>query len=571
MRYASVFSKSDIFASNSQEMKISRIHLSNFKRFSDLAIENIPDSSKLVLLIGTNGSGKSCLFDAFGFIDGIIKKDIAINEEYYWSYFKKKIDLDVSVRITFENDVEYVVSSDHFKQPDLTTTTFYGRTSFRQIPRLTRTTLGQKGGVDLEKDSDRPKFFIERDNRFENDIEKITEIILKDLFRSKQSNEQIRQKYIDPINLGLKNIFGSGNGTKLQLMEIIPPLEGKVAQITFQKGDSEFHYNYLSAGEKEVFNLLINLLSRSSLYQDTIYFLDEIDLHLNTKIQFTLLKELTENWIPENCQFWTASHSLGFIEYAKQSEFASIIDFDDLDFDLPRVLIPEPKDNPEIYEIAVGKEFLPALFKHMNVYFVENKDREYYAGIGVDNTVFVSGNDRNNVYHKVRTTEHKGIVDRDFLSDDDIVQIEQNYPSLHVLRYYSIENYMFHPDNLEEYYNRIERLYNKAKYISQLTEAKNLEKDTFIPSISLKRTEYPYFGEPEYNGNPLQNRFKNKKENAEQSAMVGSLLNSDEFESYYKSLPMKSYCTQLPQRQNIPKTELTKTNWFRTQIKSLLN
>src|SRR5690606_16288969 len=134
-------------------------------------------------------------------------------------------------------------------------------------------------------------------------------------------------------NAALKNIFGDGNGIRIQLIEIIPPLEGKVAQISFRKGDSEIHYNYLSAGEKEVFNLLINLLSRSSLYQNTIYFLDEMDLHLNTKLQFNLIKEITENWIPDNCQLWTATHALGFIEYAKRADIAAIIDFDDLYFD----------------------------------------------------------------------------------------------------------------------------------------------------------------------------------------------------------------------------------------------
>jgi hypothetical protein len=197
-----------------------------------------------------------------------------------------------------DNNSEITVSSDKYHglyNKELFATAFYGRTSFRHIPRLTRTTLGQGGQVDFQKDSDRPRFFIERDNRFENDVEKITEVILKEIFRSQTSNEQIRQKYINPINSALENIFGSGNGTKLQLIEIIPPLEGKVAQITFHKGDSEFHYNYLSAGEKEVFNLLINLLSRGSFFQDTIYFFDEIDLHLNTKLQFNLLKEVTEN------------------------------------------------------------------------------------------------------------------------------------------------------------------------------------------------------------------------------------------------------------------------------------
>jgi AAA15 family ATPase/GTPase len=555
-------------------MKISKIHLTNFKRFTDFIVDNIPSTSKLVLLIGSNGSGKSSLFDAFGFMDTAIKENYRRDDEF-WNYYKKQKNPPASVTVTFDDNSENSVSSDNYSNlycKQLSATAFYGRTSFRQIPRLTRTALGQGGQVDFQKDSDRPRFFIERDNRFENDVEKITEVILKEIFRSQKSNEQIRQKYINPINSALENIFGSGNGTKLQLIEIIPPLEGKVAQITFRKGESEFHYNYLSAGEKEVFNLLINLLSRGSFFHDTIYFFDEIDLHLNTKLQFRLLKEITENWIPENCQLWTATHSLGFIEYAKQTDIASIIDFDDLDFDLSRVLSPEPKDNPEIYEIAVGKEFLPALFQQMNIYFVENKDRDYYAAVGVANTIFFFYNNRNSVFHKVRTTNFKGIVDRDFLSDDDILQIRRYYPNLTVLNYYSIENYLYHPDNLTEYYNSKNRAFNKEEYIVQLTEAKNQVKDTFIPALTSRRMGYPYFGEPEHNERTaLQNRFKTKQENEAQSAIVASYLNSNDFEDYYKSLPMKSYCTDLPQRQNIPKNDLAKTQWFKIKMEELLN
>ncbi|MCS6794745.1 MAG: AAA family ATPase [Raineya sp.] len=549
-------------------MKITHLHLVNFKRFTNLRIENIPETSKLVLLIGANGSGKSSVFDAFAFVDAAIKRDIGPTEDF-WNYFKKKINEPVSVSIQFADQTTLIVSDDRFLAPNLPKTTFYGRTSFRQIPRLTRKVLGQSN-INIEQDADRPIFFIDRDIRFENDVEKITATILKDFFRLGQSNEQIWQKYINPINNALENIFGSANGTKLQLIEIIPPLEGKVAQINFRKGDSEFHYNYLSAGEKEVVNLLINLLSRRSLYQDSVCFFDEIDLHLNTKIQFNLLKEITENWIPENSQLWVASHSLGFIEYAKQSENASIIDFDDLDFDLPQTLFPEPKDNPEIYEIAVSKEFLPALFQHMDIYFVENKDKDYYANVEIPKTLFVAENNRNSVYHKVRTNQYKGIVDRDFLTDDDIIQIKKHYPRLVVLRYYSIENYLYHPDNLEEYYQAQHKEFDKSQYIAQLTETKNQVKDTFIPTLMLKRTEYPYFSEPEYNGNSLQNRFKNKNENQEQSAEIARYLNSNDFETYYKVLPMKSYCTHLPQRQNIPKTELAKTSWFKGKIQKLL-
>ena len=548
-------------------MRIRNVHLINFKRFTNLAINDIPEKSKLVLLIGSNGSGKSSLFDAFGLCTARIKHDSAENDEF-WNYFQKNKDKNTEVMLEFYNDIQIKLSKDNlYIDERIDSHTFYGRTSFRNIPRLTRTALGQGGQIDFEKDSDRPHFFIERDNRFENDIEKITEIILKDVFLSSRSNEQIKEKYIIPVNIAFANIFADEPNIKLELIEMIPPLDGKVAQINFRKGNSEIHYNYLSAGEKEIFNLLINLLSRCSLYQNTIYYLDEMDLHLNTKLQFNVLKEITENWIPENSQLWTASHSLGFIEYAKRSEHASIIDFDYLDFDITQLLTPEPKDSYEIYDIAVGKDFLSSLFTDMDIYFVENKDKTYYAALGLNKKIFVSENNRNNVYHKVRTTGFYGIVDRDFLSDDDILKIKENYKNLYILEYYSIENYLYHPDNLEEYYKN----FDKQEYIKHLTDAKNQVKDNIILSLVHNRTGYPYFGEPEYNAYPLlQNRFKSKQENIDQSTAILNYLNDDHFEIYYKVLPMKTYCTQLLQRQNISKSDLAKTNWFKNKISTLL-
>jgi len=557
-------------------MKITKIHLTNFKRFSDIVIDNIPETSKLVLLTGANGSGKSSVFDAFGFCTAAIKEDTPVNKDF-WNYFRKSESEDLLVRIDFADGKKISLSKKNFHNDEvngidqLTKTTFYGRTSFRQVPRLDQPE--RRGIVYIEKDSDRPRFFIDRDLRFEHDVNNMAETIIKDVFiEPNMSQSLLIERYINPINKAFHNIFGEKNGTKLELTSIIPPLGDYNMQVNFTKGTSNIHYNYLGAGEKEVINILMNLLSRKSLYQDTVYFFDEIDLHLNTALQFRLLKEITENWIPDGCQLWVASHSLGFIEYAMKSENASVIDFDNYDFDQPRTLIPIMKDTPDVYEIAVGKEFVPSLFEHLKIYFVENRDKNYYATIGLPKSVFVPENDKNNVFHRVRTTQFFGIIDRDFLSDDDIVQIQKEYPHLHVLEYYSIENYMYHPDNLEEYYQSQRKPFDKAEYIRDLTNEKNKIRHEFTPHISLIRTSYPFFSEPKYNVLPeLQNRFKNQKENKEQSTGVSVNLNSNDLETFYKSLPMKDYCTQLPQRQNLSKLGLVRTKWFKKKMSELLH
>ena len=45
-------------------MKIRNIRLQNFKKFSNLTIDNLPDTVKLVVLLGPNGCGKSSLIES---------------------------------------------------------------------------------------------------------------------------------------------------------------------------------------------------------------------------------------------------------------------------------------------------------------------------------------------------------------------------------------------------------------------------------------------------------------------------------------------------------------------------
>ncbi|PYD07111.1 hypothetical protein DND36_33220, partial [Pseudomonas savastanoi pv. glycinea] len=67
---------------------------------------------------------------------------------------------------------------------------------------------------------------------------------------------------------------------------------------------------------------------------DTIFCIDEPELHLNTAIQKSLLIEI-EKLIPENCQLWIATHSIGFLRALQEnlSHKTQIIDMSEHDFD----------------------------------------------------------------------------------------------------------------------------------------------------------------------------------------------------------------------------------------------
>ncbi len=544
-------------------MKIKSLQLKNFKRFTDLTIQDIPGDTKLVLLVGNNGSGKSSIFDAFENLSTLLKPGVSHTTAFQFTnpneYYSKIEGLDYEISLIDTQNRSHKKNNQQLTS-SLLAKNFYGRSSFRQIPVLTRKTLGTESNLNL--DSDRPVTFIDRDYRFENDIEKITGYILNEVFRSNKSTEEIREKYIDPINHSFSRVFGAENGIQLLLIEIIPPLEGKIANIRFKKGKSEFHYNLLSAGEKEVFNVLINLVARQEYYDDTIFFFDEIDLHLNTELQYNFLKEIIENWIPDNCQLWTASHSLGFIEYATDFKEGSVIDLDQLDFDKPQVLSPKPKNDLEIFEIAVSKAFIDKVVQGRKIIFSENTNTPFYNDLNLESILFFVALDKNDVFYKAKNHKQHGIIDRDYLSDVEITQIRIEYPFLFILPYYSFENLLYHPDNLIEYYSYINKPFNKEEYISKITAIKNSERDYLSAGIVLARNGYPFFKE---NDNAKKLRvFKDSYK------AIIDILRSDDFETYYKVFPAKDYGRDIDERKNIPQSALSKTKWFRQQLESIV-
>lgn len=549
-------------------MYLQKVHLQNFKRFTDLTIDlgQPAEPYRLVLLIGANGSGKSSVFDAFEICSYVKPSPPGTSDKYY-----EKNNQPFQVGIDTTNG-KYVERYGHAEDTHATTgkdnflslESFYGRSSLRQVPRLTRTTLGQNKAVDFQADTDRPRAYVDRDERFENDLETITRDILRYIYKSDQEKQVIFDSYIQPINEAFERIFAGQENIVPKLLSIIPPLDGDVAEVQFQKGEAEFHYDLLSSGEKEIFNVLINLLSRRPYYQNTVYFLDEIDLHLNTRLQYNLLREITEHWLPENCQLWTASHALGFIDYANDDERAAIIDFDALDFDKPQVIHPSPKNSFEVFEVAVNQEFLAKVFEGKTIFFAENTDTSFYNNIQLEKTIFFTAKDKNNVFHKSKNTNYRGLIDRDFLTDEEIQLIRQTYPDLFVLNYYSIENYFYHPDNLAEYYSAQGKHFNAEKYIDAWRDVKKKERDKIILRLESSRQTYPFFREDTESAKKKLNIFKGNAE------VLIDMLDSEDFETFYRVLPAKDLGKTISERANIDKQALGQTRWFKQQIDSII-
>ncbi len=535
-------------------MKIKSIQLKNFKRFTDLTLENISEQAKLVLLIGANGSGKSSLFDAFNYFQ-TQKNNIAPRGEVA-EYYQKgsaigEISFDTSNgKIHCSVGLQMVVEN-------LDKLLFFGRSSIRIVP-----TLGNKGNpYEIEQDTDRPEKFIENDIRFVNDvyayIKQIDDAMREPVFSGvKADTLQIFHSFIDPLNQSLSRIF-EGDKFAIQIIEYASSTPEVAAKLIFQKGNSKINYDILSHGEKQVVVLLLNFIVRKKQYENAIIYIDEMDCHLNTVLQENLLKEIVEKWIPDSSQLWTASHALGFIEYAQKTENAVILDFDSLNFDVPQTISPEPKEVLDVYDLAIPKSILSKLFHDKKIIFCENKNDEYYNLLGLENTLFVGIHDSRDFFLQIKRDKKRfSLRDRDFISSTEITRIQKKYPTYKILRYYNFENYLFHPDNIAELNPKG---FDKIVYIEDIITQKNKRISyTILPSLISSRQNYEEFKTDE----------KLKDENTD--SIVDDLSSTD-FEKFYQFFDMKKqYNHQYLAKFNLSRERLVSTQWFKNQIEKIL-
>jgi hypothetical protein len=281
-------------------------------------------------------------------------------------------------------------------------------------------------------------------------------------------------------------------------------------------------------------------------------------------LQKSLIKEIIENWLPENCQLWTASHSLGFIEYANESDSAAIIDLDNLDFDAPQYLYPVSKSSMEIFEIAIPKDSssLKLLFSGNRLFFAENQDTKYYNILKIPKLIFLPADNKQAVFFRVETGEFEGLIDRDFITESEMELLTSTYKNLFFLQFYCVENYLYHPDNLEEYYQSLSKNFDKSFYIEGITREKENVFSKLAINLKSNRQSYPFF---------KSEKISQSKEKFQlNTEAILDALRSSNFETYYPYLSMKVYAANLQERSNINPERLASTTWFKTQIQNIL-
>ncbi len=535
-------------------MKVSRLKLTNFKRFTELAIEGIPETARLVLLVGNNGSGKSCVFDAFNLLNRRPYKGVP---EEVADYHRKDRSVETRIAVCFEDGQEITRFGDTLTG-ESAQRQFYGRSSNRIPARIEQV---REPDVTIRNDKDAPLFFIEDDRRVFTDVLVYTSAIdaalRKPTFEGRQADTvAIFQEHIAPLNKSLSRIFGDNPTTSIQLRGFDNSDAVKPVQLLFTKGSSNIPFDLLSHGEKQVVILLLGFITRKTLYQETIFYIDEMDLHLNTGLQWQLLAEIVEHWIPAGSQLWTASHSLGFIDYAQQSDMAVCIDLDQLDFDQSQTLRPQPKDRLEVFEIAVPKDSLGRLFANRKMVVCEGDDQKLYnAALDDSELLFIPARNAYSVFQMVTADPSLwGLRDRDFLLQKEVEKLQQAYPRLRILPCYSIESWLYHPQNIASLalagYNADAW---KEEIVARRPEAHTLEVKHARSHIA------------ELRHHPLDSMRSSEVIVDE----IYTAYASADFDTMYKVLPMKNFPKDYLAPFQLTPSALARAPWFKEQLGKL--
>lgn len=484
-------------------MRIKKIKLNDYKRFHKLTIDLGENPKRIVALVGPNGCGKSSIFD------GMLFKE---NSRDYIGTYKRRDNNDYhslnkqpnyssdEVSIEFDQgSFDNVFNNKYNSKTHKTLFSFRGPfrynsnvnvSELKSVPSITENNYGAGYTYDIDdKVTENYKRLNILYNQTMND---------KDLRPS-----ETKKLIIDELNNYIEMCLN------IKICDLGDIQAGK-GTLFFEKPDQKmpFEFNVLSSGEKEVVDILLDLYLRRYYYNDTIYLIDEPELHINTSIQRKLLVAINE-LIPENCQIWIATHSIGFLR-ALQTDFKNqtqIIEFDaNNKWAEEEYILTElnPTRNDWLRLFSTALDDLAQLIAPDTIIYCEGKDEPSRTGEeqGLDaliynkifsqefsNCLFVSsgGNteldQRSSIAFRVLSKAFKDmqlliLKDRDFASGKMTTQEDRSLElakdkNYRILKRFEIENYLYDKEILKRFSESKGYNFNETEYDSFVIDIVN--------------------------------------------------------------------------------------------------
>lgn len=445
-------------------MRLKSVTGKGFRRFTDITVQGIPESARLIMLAGPHGSGKSSFLDAL---------HIWGTEHHYGGRGSDPAYYDKVASAASPPDGLGVAVDPHSPYPDHDRQQgkfIYVRSAFRNDPDFETRRVERLGDRLNEYRISR---MIDNDAAVSRNYTRIAGKVF-DIFtlQSPMMTDQFVESLIGPIRTALVRLFA-----ELRLDGLGDPLES--GTFRFSKGTSSgFAYKNLSGGEKSAFDLILDLALAAERYDNTIFCIDEPEAHTNSHIQADLLSVLY-GFIPHNCQLMVATHSVGMMRRARDIEAEEpgsvvFLDFGGRDFDQPQVIEPVQPDRAfweRTYEVALAD--LAALVAPERVVICEGEHRtrggaaqshshdarcygKMFAAEFPD-TTFVPGGNAGEVAGDgraiasalgivVRGTDVIRLIDRDARSDEEIEDLRKS--GVRVLSRRNLESYLFNDEVL---------------------------------------------------------------------------------------------------------------------------
>lgn len=186
----------------------------------------------------------------------------------------------------------------------------------------------------------------------------------------------------------------------------------------------------------------------------------------------------------------------------------------------------------------------------------EGRNYKILNNIKLPYVVFSEEHNSYSIFQNAKTGK-SCLRDKDFLIEDELKRLKKAFPKYYILEYYCIENYLYHPDNIEEL--KIIN-FNKKDYIEEIINSKNECFLEIVSNFKLSRKGYK----------ELTENHKIEVRNAD--SILIEELKSNEFEVFYKHFDMKNmYKKKFLEKFNLSEAKLANTNWFKSKIDSIIN